>query len=341
MMITRLIALVFAFAVGYGTTPSQAATVSGGGTSQVTSGTAVPSSCSAGQIFLKSDEVANSQLYVCQSGVFTLATDADLATLQSVALNGRSILDANSLANCVLIGSADQQWCIYDDPDEGLIFEPVTPQNRRTRIHDGKDWCPYDVDAQACVETITPGAATPQGIYAYGSGYRPLRSVYFPAGALSTDGTQCGAPTERTPVASGLKLFTIICTDSDSSRMHGSVVMPDSWDAGTVTFSLTVLQTAADTSNLKWQVAAQCKGDGEALVATSSYGTEIEVTDAMGGSNQQNTSTSAAVTPSGSCAAGDVLAFYIDFDATGTTTAVATLHVLGVKMEYSTTSRSD
>lgn len=158
------------------------------------------------------------------------------------------------------------------------------------------------------------------------------KSVYWGAGALSTDGTQCAAPAEVT-LNSGPKQYTIICTDNDASTIYGHVVMPDGWDAGTVTLELEYLQTAADTNVLNSDIACACRGAGETV--NNTWGTEIAIDDAaVTGSNGVDTTTSAAVTCNGTCAAGDSLWFRWQMDAAGTTTAVATLHILGVKMEY-------
>jgi hypothetical protein len=43
------------------------------------------------------------------------------------------------------------------------------------------------------------------------------------------------------------------------------------------------------------------------------------------------------VTPDGTCAAGDTLFVRFQIDATGTTTAVATLHFIAIKAEYTVT----
>ena len=68
-----------------------------------------------------------------------------------------------------------------------------------------------------------------------------------------------------------------------------------------------------------------------------------EIDDAaITGSSGIDSTTSSAITPNGTCAASDFLYFYVDIDATDNpTTAAATLHFLGVKMEYSVTSLSD
>ena len=161
-----------------------------------------------------------------------------------------------------------------------------------------------------------------------------VRSLYWGAGSWSADGTQCADPAEVT-INSGPKLFSVICADNDASTIYGSVVMPDSWDAGTLTFELSYVQTAADTAVLNADVACQARGATEAV--NSTWGTEIAIDDAaLTGSNAVDMTTSAAVTCdcTTSCVAGDIMFWRIQLDATGTTTAVATLHLLGVKAEY-------
>lgn len=253
----------------------------------------------------------------------------------------KTVTWANSLANALRIGDGTTPICIYTDATLGPQIRPCTDSNVKTIIPANFNWILYDIENSSAVETVDPDAASTLAMYQYGANYAPRSSVWFGAGGLSTDGTQCAAPAEATPLASGAKLWTIICTDNDSSRMYGSVVMPDGWDGGTVTFELTAVQTAASAGNLGWTVAAQCKGDTEALVATASYGTEVTTTDTMTGSSGVNRSTSTAVTAAGTCAAGDLLAFYLDVDATITTTAMATTHMFGAKMEYGRISRSD
>jgi hypothetical protein len=160
-----------------------------------------------------------------------------------------------------------------------------------------------------------------------------IRSMYWGAGAISPDGAQCAAPAEVT-INSGPLLYTIICTDNAASIMNGSTVMPDGYNGGTVTFELSYIQTAADTGVMNADVSAQCRGATEAV---STFGTEVAIDDAaVSGSNKIDMTTSGAVTPSGTCAAGDFLAWQIALD-TDTTSAVATLHFVGVKMEYTWT----
>jgi|GEM_PF-3186941 len=157
-------------------------------------------------------------------------------------------------------------------------------------------------------------------------------SAFWSTGAMSADGTQCAAPSEVT-INSGPKQYTVLCADNDASTLYGHVVMPDSWDAGTVTFELEYLQTAADTNVLNSDIACMCRGATEEV--NNTWGTEVAIDDAaVSGSNKVDHTTSAAVTCNGTCAAGDSLWWRWQLDATGTTTAVTTLHILGMKMEY-------
>jgi hypothetical protein len=182
---------------------------------------------------------------------------------------------------------------------------------------------------------LVTNGATPQVT----SWLLPIKSVWFGAGALSTDGTQCAVPTEVT-INSGPKIWTIICADNDGSTIYGSVRMPDSWNAGTITFTHVYIQTAANTGALNGDIAAQCRGNGE--VPSSTWGTEVAIDDAaVVGSNSNDMTTSAAVTPAGTCAAGDMLYFRYQIDAAGTTTTAASLHHIGFNMEYGISSLSD
>lgn len=159
-----------------------------------------------------------------------------------------------------------------------------------------------------------------------------VQSIVWDSSGFVADGTQCANPSKVT-INSGPAQYTVICADNDASTIYGHVIMPDSWDGGTVTFELEYLQTAADTNALNADVCMQCRGAGETV--NSTWGTEVAIDDAgVTGSNVVDHTTSGAVTPNGTCAAGDTLYWRVQLDATGTTTAVATLHFLGAKIEY-------
>jgi len=133
----------------------------------------------------------------------------------------------------------------------------------------------------------------------------------------------------------GPGMHTINCADSDTATIWGCVDMPQDWDAGTITYRASYVQTAVDTSQLHSDIAAQCRGTTEAI--DGNWGTEIAIDDAnVTGSDGLDRTTSAAVTPNGACAAGDQLCFRYQIDAAGTSTAVATLYFLGFQIGYST-----
>lgn len=184
-----------------------------------------------------------------------------------------------------------------------------------------------DLDSNDALDKAYGGTNSP------GSGI--VTSVYFPAGSLSADGTQCAAPAEVT-INSGPMQYTIVCTDNDTSTIYGSVVLPDGFDiTKDITFELSYIQTAADTGPLNSDIAIQCRGTGEAV--NNTWGSEIAIDDAaVTGSNAVDMTTSAAV-DTADCVAGDILYFRWQMDATGTTTAVATLNIVGMKAEYTTT----
>jgi hypothetical protein len=252
----------------------------------------------------------------------------------------KEITWANSLANAARIGDGVTPICLYTDATLGPQVRPCTDANVLTIIPANFTWSLWDVEGAAAIETVDPDAASKQAIWTYASAYRPLKSVYFPAGALNTDGTQCGQPTERT-INSGALRYTIICTDNDASTIYGEAEMPDGYDGSTVTLMGSFVQTAADTAVLNADVAMACRANGDTI--NNTWGTEIAMDiAAMGGSNKINTVTTAAITPNGTCTGpGTLLQFRWQLDAGGTTTAVATLHVLGFKLVYATKSRSD
>jgi len=162
-----------------------------------------------------------------------------------------------------------------------------------------------------------------------------LNSIRWNAAGTAGDGVYCGYA-NLVQINSGPYQYSIICQDSDSSTIYGNTVMRDGWDAGTITFELEYVQTAADTGPLNSDITCACRGPGETI--NNTWGTEIAIDDAaVTGSSGVDHTTSAAVTCNGTCAAGDTLYWRWQMDAAGTTTAVATLNILGVKAEYTAT----
>jgi len=185
----------------------------------------------------------------------------------------------------------------------------------------------------------TPGGSGMVNKLTYGANYRPLKSVWFDAGSLKGDGTQCPADPSAVTINSGPKVLSFICADNNGSVLYGEVPMPANWDGGTVTFTHHYIQTAADTNVLEGAVSCQSRAAG--VAPSSTWGTAIDIDDAaVTGSNAEDRTTSAAVTCAGSPAGGDTLYFRYVLSGTNTTTAAASLHHRGFWMTYTTTSPS-
>lgn len=246
---------------------------------------------------------------------------------------------ANAIATAACIGAGTNPICIYEDPTLGGVIRPKTLGNVRTHIWSGFNWCLFSIAGDTCMFTVTPGAATSLLKYTYQSGHRPLASVYVGAELMHGDGTNCPADPTKVTISNQPR-YTFVCTENNGSRIKGVIPMRPNWDAGTILMKPHYAQTAADTGSVALEVAAACRAFGVAFNGT--YGAEIDVDDAvLVGSGAVEATLSAAVTPNGTCAAGDLLYFYIDVDATDNpTTAAATLHLLGVDVFWSITSPS-
>lgn len=200
-------------------------------------------------------------------------------------------------------------------------------------------WCLKD-DSGNPVLCVKPDAATAPTKYTFGPNYRPRRSIWFGADALYGDGTNCPSNPTAVIINSGPKIPTFLCALNSASRLYGSIRMPDSWDAGAVTFTHVFIQTAADTGALSGNVSCQARSLLE--TPANGWGTLVTMTDAaVSGSNVNDMLTSASVTCSGAPQPGDMFYWFYQLASAGTTTAVATLHHVGFLMEYSVTSWSD
>ena len=252
----------------------------------------------------------------------------------------KEITWANSLANAMRVGDGVTPMCIYTDATLGPQVRPCTDADMQDIIPANFTRCLFDVEAALCLEKYDPDAASTLLMWSYpNAAYRPKKSAWFGAGALSTDGTQCAAPAEVT-INSGPKIWTIICTENDASTMYWSFKTPDNWDSGTFTVDHVYIQTAADTGSMLGELSAQCRGNGE--VVNNTFGSVVELDDAaVTGSSKNDMITSTAITADGTCAAGDMVYFRWQYDATGNpTTAAATLNHVGFRVEYSVVSRS-
>lgn len=255
-------------------------------------------------------------------------------SLNGAFLNGKEITGANSLANAVRIGDGLTPVCIYTDSTNVPRIRPCTASDVRTYIETGFTWGLFDVNGDADMYVVTPGAASTRLMLEYMTGYRPRGYFYIPASAFTGDGTNCPTSASAVTINSGPKVYTMICGSGANGDMDFDVVMPMDYDGGTLIFEPSYTQTAANTSAMNSDIKAQCRGAGE--TPSSTWGTSAAIDDAaVTGSSAEDKTASAAVTPAGTCAAGDHLFVRYTLDVTGTTTPEATLNFYGVGVYYS------
>jgi hypothetical protein len=178
-----------------------------------------------------------------------------------------------------------------------------------------------------------------------------LRSMYWGAGAFSSDGTECSDPTELT-VNSGPKQFFVVCPHTTSETdgfVYGSTVLPDGFDqTADVTFELSAyIVTDSGAGTWHGEVAIQCQSGGEVIDSTWGTGIGLDLTPVAGDAvNDVVQDSSGAVdtdTTGEDCDAGDVLFWRwksCDTDATPSTGCTSSagfendMNLIGMKMEY-------
>jgi hypothetical protein len=162
-----------------------------------------------------------------------------------------------------------------------------------------------------------------------------VRSMYWGAGAMEVDGTHCVAPTAVAIHDTGPTPLTIACASNDAGTISGGTVMPDEWNASTVTFEISLAQISAGVTIFDMDFEGQCIGHGENYLTFGGTG-EQQATVTLVADDDALQATTAAVTLNGTtCAGGDILFWQGAIDQSGTNTAVGTeVVIVGVKMEY-------
>jgi hypothetical protein len=89
----------------------------------------------------------------------------------------------------------------------------------------------------------------------------PTRSIYIPAGNFDVNGS-CVLGAAAVLLASGPKTASITCTDSTADSIETVLVMPDGWDAGTITIELTLFNVGSNA--MDWEMCRR-RGSTEHL----------------------------------------------------------------------------
>lgn len=162
-----------------------------------------------------------------------------------------------------------------------------------------------------------------------------VRSMAWDAGSWSVDG--CTAPAETAIPSAGFPTWEVSCADADTAQAYGKTKMPNGWDAGAVQFALNVHHAVSEVITCLYDVTCQCVGDGEAMnttFTTEAAATEISITTAATADQMQTAEQSGAITCTGTCAAGDMLRWELEVDATGSGANCANTNLLSLRMEY-------
>ena len=130
----------------------------------------------------------------------------------------------------------------------------------------------------------------------------PLRAFFDASSLTLPSGSTCTLGAVAA-INSGPSLAPVNCTDAGTSTFEGQLTLPQ--DIATVTFTITVNDLDSSSQVFAGDFSAMCRNTGTAV--NSTWGTSQSVSATMVTANNNVTSTSAAVTPNGTCTAGATL----------------------------------
>jgi len=313
--------------------------------------TSFPSNPIVGQLVIITDDSASNEcdsdagsaISLCAwDGASWVPVGGGITTLDEAFDGGKTIDGANSLANAMCVG-ATLKLCFYEDATLGPLIRPSTDSNTRTFIWTNFTWCLYDVEGSSCMLTVDPDA-TDNDKYVWASGYRPIKTISLPADALYPRGSST-LVTDTALVSGGLISPYLTTTDSDSDGFYRYLVMPANWDGGTITATITVVNTnATPANNFEVDVSGACYPAGTVIPTTISTtgeqaaNVEFDAAGACGGSacsqNDPASATTAAITINGTPAGGNFCGFQAQVDATATTETVAGIKIVQMDIHY-------
>lgn len=131
---------------------------------------------------------------------------------------------------------------------------------------------------------------------------------FIPAGSMTASTTSgCNAPVLVESATNKQNVWLLDFVNAATKNAEIGVQMPSDWDGGTFTVKFAWLVNAAVSTVCRWQVEARSYGDLETL--DQAFGTAVAVDDTYGGTANQVaiSAATAAVTPSGTPAAGEYM----------------------------------
>lgn len=153
---------------------------------------------------------------------------------------------------------------------------------------------------------------------------------HWSAFELFVDGTQCNDQFGST-INSGATMGVFKCADNAASEFQGSVLLEE-YAGGTLIFTLEALSVnATPTGILDFDFKAACRGDSDLMNDTWSGVQNASITFST--QNDYEQADTAAITPDGTCAAGDRIWFQATMDDVATTEVVADVRIFGVSVQ--------
>lgn len=161
------------------------------------------------------------------------------------------------------------------------------------------------------------------------------RNVSIPATAMwETTTSGCAALAKTELATNDVDIQTLDFDQTTQEYAQFAFVMPDNWDASTVTYKA-VWTAASGSGDVVWELQGRSYADDDAI--DQAWGTAVEVTDTLTATDDIcTTSESAAVTLAGTPAAGEYVHFRISRDAAnGSDTLSGDAKLIGIRIEYS------
>lgn len=165
-------------------------------------------------------------------------------------------------------------------------------------------------------------------------------TIWIPASAMTLPTT---APPTRATYESTTndRAFERLAFDDTSDKhAHFSVMLPPSWNLGTLTFKAVWMTTATDTDSVTWAIEATSIADGESI--DTAWGTAATISDAAQSSatEQLISGVSGALTIAGSPAAGELAYFRVYNDVSVSSITEAT-QLVGIQLTFNTAAATD
>ena len=298
--------------------------------------------CTPGSVHALLDVQGDAVLYFCADGAWAPVMVSPSDTIDTVFTRGR-VIDGATAANPLEVGNGTQALEIFGDATLSGVIRPKPLGDSAWRCWTNYNCVIRDEEGAAAMFTIDPDA-TDNDKYVWASGYRPIKTLSLPADALYVAGAAT-LVTDAALISGGLVSPYITITDSNSDYFYRYVRMPPTWDGGTVTATITVVNVNATPANaFEVDVSGECYPAGAALGTTISTTGEQAATITFGSSgscggsacnqNDPASATTAAITLNGTPAGGNLCGFQAQVDATATTETVAGIKVIQMDIHY-------